>query len=216
MDVFENLKQIDFWAVLWSIIAVLVVWNFLSSLFEKTFGKLGLETKKMRQKREDHELLIKVSENLVALQERHKEDEEAFRNDLTNYMKESREDRKLLHEEMSRFTDNRIHDRKQSLEIQRELTDSIKELTNGQEDRDKQIEALMCGSRELLGDTIDQRYNKYISLNGIPQNEVDEFDDIYAAYKGLKGNHGRETKYKYVKEHLQVIPVETKLLIDMK
>ena len=54
-----------------------------------------------------------------------------------------------------------------------------------------------------------------MALHVIPQTEVDEFDAIYEAYSGLKGNHGREFKYKYVKENLPVIPVETKLVMDM-
>ena len=168
----------------------------------------------MREKREGKELLAKTAENLAKLQERHTEDEETFRNNLNDYMKESREDRKALHEEMKQYSENRIADRKQSFQIQKELTDSIKEIVKGQGERDGQIAALMEGSKELLGDTIDQRYDKYISLGGIPQNEVDEFDAIYNAYRGLKGNHGRETKYKYVKEHLPVLPVKTEVITN--
>ncbi|MBC5688218.1 hypothetical protein H8S37_04650 [Mediterraneibacter sp. NSJ-55] len=69
----------------------------------------------------------------------------------------------------------------------------------------------MFGSMELLGDKIDQRFSRYISLDGIPENEVEEFEGIYAAYKKLGGNHKREEKYKYVKQHLKVIPVVSKL-----
>ncbi|MCI8661520.1 MAG: hypothetical protein HFG54_14965 [Lachnospiraceae bacterium] len=70
----------------------------------------------------------------------------------------------------------------------------------------------MCGSKELLGAEIDKRYREYIALNGIPESEVSEFDDIFNAYKGLMGNHTRDTKYNYVKNHLTIIPVETKLV----
>lgn len=220
MDAIENLKQIDPWVVFWGIVALLVAWSFIQGLWEKTIGKLGLETKAMRQKREDHEkieilteLATKTAESLEKLQERHTKDEEEFRQNLNNYMEESRKDRKALHDEMSKFTSNRVSDRQQSLQIQKELKDSVNSIVEGQKSRDEQIVALMCGSKELLGNTIDERYEKYINLGGIPQNEVDEFDSIYGAYRGLNGNHGRQTKYEYVKEHLPVIPVKTELVI---
>ena len=79
--------------LIFGIIAILVMWSFLTNIFEKTIGKLGLETKGMRQRREDRELLYKVSQNLVELQDKHSLDEEVFRNDLTEYIEESREDR---------------------------------------------------------------------------------------------------------------------------
>lgn len=71
----------------------------------------------------------------------------------------------------------------------------------------------MCGNKELLGAEIDRRYREYISLDGIPESEVDEFNDIYSAYKRLNGNHRRDAKYNYVKDHLSVIPVETTLVV---
>ena len=98
------------------------------------------------------------------------------------------------------------------MEIQQQLTESIKELVKSQQSNAEKISALMCGSKELLGNTIDERYEKYIELQGIPQNEVDEFNSIFEAYKGLNGNHGRETKYNYVKNHLPIIPTKTTLI----
>lgn len=214
MEAIQNLTQYNWFVVVSAIIVAMLAFKFLSDLFEWFVKKFGIETKSMREKRESKELLKTTAENLAALQTKHTTDEETFRKNLNDYMKESREDRKALHAEMKQYSENRIADRKQSFQIQKELTDSIKEIVNGQEDRDKQISALMEGSKELLGDTIDQRYDKYISLGGIPQNEVDEFDAIYNAYKGLKGNHGRETKYKYVKEHLPVLPVKTEVITN--
>lgn len=137
----QQLQQINPWIILGSLIIILVFWSFIQELLEKTIGKLirklgiNLETKGMRQRREDHELLIKVSENLVKLQERHESDEKEFRENLNNYMEESRKDRKALHDEMTKYSDNRIADRKQSLQIQKELIAS-------QKDSDAKIETL--------------------------------------------------------------------------
>ena len=141
MEQIKELQQINPWIILGSLIIILVFWSFIQELLEKTIGKLirklgiNLETKGMRQRREDHELLIKVSENLVKLQERHESDEKEFRENLNNYMEESRKDRKALHDEMTKYSDNRIADRKQSLQIQKELIAS-------QKDSDAKIETL--------------------------------------------------------------------------
>ena len=212
MEAIQNLTQYNWFVVVSAIIVAMLAFKFLSDLFEWFVKKFGIETKSMREKRENKELLKTTAENLAALQTKHTTDEETFRKNLNDYIKESREDRKALHEEMKQYSENRIADRQQSFQIQKELTDSIKEITRGQYERDEQIAALMEGSKELLGDTIDQRYDKYIALGGIPQNEVDEFDAIYNAYRGLKGNHGRQTKYEYVKKHLPVLPVKTEVI----
>lgn len=158
MEAFTELTNVDFSSLFISVFAVLIGIKAIASLFEWGIEKLGLETKGMRRKREDHELLVKTSQSLLELQERHTKDIE----------------QSITHE----------------------------------------IEALMCGCKELLGAEIDKRYREYIALKGIPESEVNEFDDIFAAYKGLNGNHSRDTKYNYVKNHLTVIPVETKLVIN--
>ena len=85
MEQLKELLQINPWVVIGAIITILLFWSFIQELLEKTIGKLvrklgiNLETKGMKQRREDHELLIKVSENLVKLQERHESDEKEFR-----------------------------------------------------------------------------------------------------------------------------------------
>lgn len=214
MGALENLVHYNWFTVVFALIAAMVAFKFLSELFEWFIRKFGLETKSTREKHEAQKLLNDTAKNLTLLQNRCTKDEKEFRDSLNEYIKESRADRKALHDEMKQFSQNRVDDRHQSLQIQSELKDSIKEIIKAQEDRDNQIVALMEGSKELLGDKIDQRYDKYISLGGIPQNEVDEFDSIYEAYRGLNGNHGRKTKYEYVKNNLPVLPVKTEVVLS--
>lgn len=101
-------------------------------------------------------------------------------------------------------------------ERERELlittANELKEIVKSNESRDQKIEAILRGNMELLGDKIDQRFSRYLELEGIPENEIDEFEGLYSAYKKLNGNHGRDKKYRYVKEHMVVIPVKTKLM----
>ena len=220
MDELKQLIEIDWWYVFIAICLLLIgiklVWSLIDWLF---FEKLGIETKKMKQRRQDGELLAATAnlakttselakttaENLDKLQKRQTEDEEEFRNNLNNYMEESRKDRKALHEEMTRYSDNRIHDRQQSLEIQKELKESISV-------RDVQIGALVVANKEMLAEKINEKYKYYISIKGIPEDEYDEFVSMHKAYNGVGGNHHGDAKFQYCIEHLPIIPVETKLI----
>ena len=225
MEAINALQDINYAYLFFGFVTILVAWKAFASLWESTIGKLiknlGIETKSMREKREEHELLIQTSKNLSELQAKHQIDveqsvahDQKIQNELSAFMSEMKESISQTQSEIKQFAESRIHDREQSFQIQKELTDAIKTVTNGERDRDEQIEALMCGNKELLGAEIDKRYREYVALDGIPESDVDEFDDIFAAYKKLNGNHRRDTKYNYVKNHLRVIPVETKLVIN--
>lgn len=213
MNELKELMQIDWWYVLIAIVLLLVCVKLVWTLFDwLIFEKLGIETKKMKQRREDREQLKETrelakttAENLDKLQKRHIKDEEEFRNRLNEYMEESRKDRKALHDEMTNFANNRIKDREQSIEIQRELTESISE-------RDARIDALVIANKEMLAEKINEKYKYYIGIKGIPEDEYDEFVALHNAYNGVGGNHHGDAKFNYCMEHLSVIPVKTKLV----
>lgn len=143
--------------------------------------------------------------------------------DLLNTIRESQS-------EIKQIMGNRLHDREQSLAIQKELTDAQKELSSKQNElsnlvseivksglmRDEQINSLKLANRELLAGKINEKYKYYISIDGIPEDEVDEFTNLHTAYKAVGGNHSGDAKYGYVIEHLPVIPVESKLVLERK
>jgi hypothetical protein len=207
-----ELVNIDWWYVLIALCLLLVCIKLIWSLIDwLLFEKLGIETRKMKQRKQETELLNKTAElaqttaqNLDKLQTRHIKDEAEFRKSLNTYMEESRKDRRALHEEMTKFTENRVSDRKQSLEIQKELKDSIAA-------RDVQIEALVIANKEMLAEEINKKYKHYISIKGIPEDEYDEFVSLHKAYNGVGGNHHGDAKFQYCIDHLPIIPVETKL-----
>lgn len=169
MSELKELMQINWWYVFTALVLLLLCTKFIWSLIDWLFfEKLGIETRKMKQRRQDEELLKTTAElakatsklakttaeNLDKLQKRHTHDEEEFRKNLNNYMEESRKDRKALHDEMTMFAENRINDRKQSIEIQKELKDSIQNLLDGQHSRDSKL-------NELTNLFVDKEINDY-------------------------------------------------------
>lgn len=87
MEAIQELTQINYIALFISIFTALVGIKFVFSLFEWVITKLGLETKWMRQKREEHELLLQTSQKL---QKKHQEDMNKFEdcdNEIRNDLK---------------------------------------------------------------------------------------------------------------------------------
>lgn len=222
MDELKELMKIDWWYVVFALLLLLGFIKFAWSLIDwLLFEKLGVETRKMKQKRQESDLLKTTAElakttselakttaeNLDKLQQKHVNDEKEFRDSLKNYIEESRKDRKALHDEMTRFADNRVSDRHQSLEIQKQLRDSIAA-------RDEQIESLVVANKEMLAEEINKKYKHYINLKGIPEDEYDEFVSLHKAYNGVGGNHHGDAKFNYCIDHLPIIPVETKLIFE--
>ena len=214
MNDVNTLIELDWQSVIIALVVGLgVIVGFWKSV-EYIATKFGIETRQSR----DHKLLEQTARNLTELQKQHVSDikefketqktnveqsirhDERIRDELKEFTTEVRTAIDSLNAQMQQYNDNRVHDRAQSFEIQKQLNERSA-------DRDLKIQALMTGSMELLGDKIDQRFSRYVALDGIPENEVDEFNGLYAAYKGLGGNHKREEKYKYVRDHMKIIPV---------
>lgn len=217
MEYIQRIPNIDLKQLTISLLIVLFAVQAIVKLFQWfVFEWLGIETHSMREKREEHELLITTATELKNLSQKHETDIETLskhdakiENAIQSVSQEVRETFAENSEKFNSFYENREIDRKQSLEIQEQLSKSIEVLAETDKYRNVQIESLMKGTKELLGDKIDQKYEKYVNLGGIPSDELDEFNSIFDAYTGLNGNHSREKKYDYVMNNLQIIPVTT-------
>lgn len=219
-DIVE-LTKIDFVSVFVAVFAILVGVKAIVSLFEWVVSKLGLETKWMRQKREEHDLLVQTSKGLVELQKKHEDDtgisdehDQKLEESLNTFMKEVRELISATQEEVKKFYKNREHDREQSREIQKQLTESIQSIVEHNEVKDQQMGCLTEAQREVLADKINDKYKHYLQIQGIPEDEVDEFVSLHKAYKGVGGNHSGDAKFEYCMNHLPILPVETKLKLE--
>ena len=189
MEHIQPLFEIDYVKLISVLCIIIIELNYLIPVLQNFFCNiLGIETKFQKEKKEQKILLEKTVNKLNDLTKEHEVSEEQLDEKLENFYEPYR---------------------KRSIEIQEEFKRSIDIMHEKDDRRDLQIEALMFGTKELLGDKIDQKYDKYVQLQGIPSDEVDEFNSIYEAYSRLKGNHNREKKYNYVNDNLPVIPVTT-------
>lgn len=221
MGTITELAHIDFIYVFVSIYVILAGAKEVIPLFEWMIGKLGLETKWMRKRKEEQKLLAKTSQNLTTLYEQHENDikklneyDEAIHKELTSFISEIRNSILETQQEIKSLAENRIHDREQSRQIQKELSDSIKSIVDRNIEKDKQMNNLMISQKEMMADKINEKYKYYVSIKGIPEDELDEFASLHTAYKAIGGNHTGDAKYEYCINHLEIIPVKTNLVIN--
>lgn len=205
MDDLKQLTQIDWWYVFVAVILALVCVKFVWSLGEWFINKVGLETKKTKQKREESELLKATAAGLSSLEKKHDKDESELKSCLTAFIEETRNTIKVQDE------NNRKH-WEESKQIRKELTDTIKELADDNQKKCQQIGSLIVANKEMLAEKINEKYKYYISIGGIPEDEYDEFVSMHKAYNGVGGNHHGDAKFEYCMEHLPIISVETKLV----
>ena len=200
MDLIQQLFQIDWKAFGITIFLVLLGLQTCIKLFQWfLFDLLGIETKSMRLKKQEHELLIETANELKRLSEKHKED-------------------------MDSFSNNRIHDREQSFSIQKELITSQenisklinsleKKLTEMQDNTDKRFkENEEKENRRVqaeLKDKIGQSYRYYHEVKKINDIEMETLEGLIKTYEDYGGKnsfvHSLVQKEMYTWEHIDKI-----------
>jgi len=193
MDAIRPIMEIDYVKLITQLCLIIIGLNYFIPICKNLFCKvLGIETKFQREKKEQKILLQETIDKVTELS--------------TKFNDASNNTDRLFEEKLVKFY---TPYREQSMDIQKDLKDSIELLTKADITRSEQIESVMVGIKELLGDTIDQKYEKYIRLGGIPSDEVDEFNSVFSAYEKVNGNHNGKKKYDYVMNNLPIIPVTT-------
>lgn len=200
MDSIQQLFEIDWKAFGITIFLVLLGLQTCIKLFQWfLFDLLGIETKSMRLKKHEHELLIETANELKRLSEKHKED-------------------------MDSFLNNRIHDREQSFSIQKELITSQenisklinsleKKLTEMQDSTDKRFkENEEKENRRVqaeLKDKIGQSYRYYHDIKKINDIEMETLKGLIKTYEDYGGKnsfvHSLVQKEMYTWEHIDKI-----------
>ena len=200
LDYIKEMIQLDFSHVFTSIFVIMAgiiaVWQIIGKFFEI----IGKPLKWYTNRNKDHEELRKLIQEV----HNHEKNNDKVEKTFQNFMNE-------MKKEMQKYNDNRIHDRQQSFDIQKQLTDSIGKMSNSAKENKVLIDALLVAQKEMMAEKINEKYKHYIAIDGIPEDEKDEFISLHDAYKGVGGNHHGDEKFDYCMKHLKVIPVERKL-----
>lgn len=151
MNEIIELTKLDFSSTFISVFCILFGAKAIVSLFEWGINKLGLETKWMRKRREEHELLLNTSNSLINLQEKHEEDMKKS----DEHDAEMRNDIKKLTE---LFVDKQIND------YRWEIINLADKIANGK-----------TVSKECLRHAIAtyEKYEKIITENALVNGEVE-------------------------------------------
>ena len=120
--------------------------------------------------------------------------------------RKSRKDRKALHDEMTTYSANRVNDRKQSLEIQKELKDSQNELANKVNSIFAKLDDIINNTNERFSaneekenkrvqseikERIAQSYREYNKTKRISSIELEALEDLIDTYE----SHGGENSF---------------------
>lgn len=163
MNEITELTKIDFAYVFIAVLLILVSIKFAVSLFEWAVNILGLETKWMRQKREEHDLLMQTSQGLIELQAHHKKDIE----------RSNRRDEEISND-IKKLT---------QMFVDKEINDYRWEIINL---ADKISSDKTSVSKECLRHAIStyEKYEKIIVENGLVNGEVEiSIEIIKEAYQ---------------------------------
>lgn len=197
MNSIQQLFNIDWKTFAITIFIVLLGLQTCIKLFQWfMFDFLGIETKSMREKKEEHELLITTADELKKLSKKHEND-------------------------MASFFNNRMHDREQSLSIQKELTNSQKcisdsidslseKLIEMQENTNKRFkendEKQNKRIQAELKDKIGQSYRYYHNVKQINDIELETLEGLIQTYEDYGGTnsfvHSLVQKEMYTWEHV--------------
>lgn len=199
------------------IIAFIVAGTALISKFCEIIGK---PIKWLNKQNKDHDLLVQTIDKVDKMVKTHATDKkdvtkqnDDLRQMLTDFMTEVRDVINDTQSTIQQYGENRIHDREVSFEKEQRINDRFDIMITNNESRDNKIDALIVANKEMLAEKINEKYKYYVSINGIPEDEYDEFVSLHSAYKGVGGNHHGDAKYEYCINHLEVIPVEKKLVL---
>ncbi len=171
MDELKELIQIDWWYVIIAVVVLLVAVKFVWSLLDWLFvEKLGIETKKMKQKRQERETLKTTTElakttakNLDKLWKRCLVDEEEFRSNLI---------------ENQRDWNNAQN------EITNKVSDIYKKLDEMEEKENKRVQS-------EIKERIAQSYREYKKTKTISPEELEALEDLIETYEA----HGGENSF---------------------
>lgn len=162
METIVELTRINFIYVFVSVFTILLGVKTIISLFEWIINKFGLETKWMKQKREEHDLLIQTSRGLNSLQEQY-----------LNYMKRSDDNDADIRQDIKNLTDAFIE--KEIFDMRWEINNFANKIADGKRcNKDSYQHCIKT----------HEKYEKILRDNKLENNEVEiSMELINESYK---------------------------------
>lgn len=185
MEVLKELFELNFSSLLIAFIVIIAATKVVFESVEWLFKKLGLESRWLNKEKDNHKLLLNTVDELKKFQETNEKN-------------------------IKKLIDHDIGIDSTLAKLTLSIDDIIHKLTILQEHSN----ANEFASREALADRINQKYKYYIDIQGIPEDEYDEFIALHKAYQGVGGNHTGDAKFNYCMENLKIIPSNVKLNIS--
>ena len=217
MDILKRLMEFDWWIVFLGVVTLMLATKFLWEPVEWFVKKIGLQTRWQKEHEENVKLLkatnklaTDTSTNFTNFKDDYFTEESKFKQKFNNYMNESRSDRKVIHDELFKFSNERIQDRNQTLTMQKEINNSIDCIVKNQNEYDEKIKNLTqvildkqisdyrweiinladkissgkTVSKECLRHAIStySKYERIIEENGLTNGEVDLSIEIINDY----------------------------------
>ena len=177
MEAIDNLSRINPSEVIVSVIIILVAVRFVWELIDWFSTKTGLELRSQRLRKEE-----------------------------TNLVNHTAADLKKLEEE-SRETDEQMETKMQELvSIVDSIGTTVGNMDNKLDKLQGGVTIMQTAQREMLYERLTQKISYYINvIHGIPENEYENFCELFQCYDELKGNHGLHTKYNWCINNLPIV-----------
>lgn len=193
MSDIKALTELDYTTVFLGVFVLLFAFKGAVMLWDWFCERFKIKTKKMQ----DRELLIKTSENLALLQEKHDKDERGLEVALETFMGEVRESFTDVNNKIEGFYDNQSKYRGQSLNIQKEWSDKIDDVFGKLEDMQKRTDERFAISEEKtnkrvqsdIKERIAQSYRRYNISKKISRMELEALEDLIETYESYGGTN---------------------------
>ena len=198
MNTLITLQEINLFNVFITVVTIVVAGQFLYKTFvEDLIIKHGWESKKMRQRREDHELLTKTAQNLALLQEKHEKDERGLESAFEHFIEEVRDSFDRVDKKIEGFYENQTKYRSQSLEIQKRWSDKIEDVCNRLDEMQKRTDERFALSEKKtnkrvqsdIKERIAQSYRRYNISKKITHIELEALEDLIETYENYGGEN---------------------------
>lgn len=193
----KELASMNWFECILLIILAMLVWKGMTELKDWFFNRYEIETKRMKKERENHELLVKTSQNLALLQEKCEKDDRALEVAFEVFVNEVRESFEQVHRKFEEMNEAQHKRKEQSLVIQQELNSKIDDICNVLDEMQKNTDERFAQSEEKtnkrvqsdIKERIAQSYRRYNASKKISHMELEALEDLIDTYESFGGQN---------------------------